>query len=180
MVNEVWKPVVGYEGRYEVSNLGKVRSLGVFVRRWEGRSWHEGRILTQSNKPVSDNVYKTVMLYNDQTHKRFYVHSLVLIAFVGPRPKGMDCCHFPDRNGSNNNLLNLRWDTRKGNLSDMEHHKTIARGENHPSHKLTNQQVKEIRAKYLLGETPATLAKDFKVSKSNVYYIIRNLSRKLG
>ena len=55
--------------------------------------------------------HMSVALSNKNGQRFFRVHRLVLSAFVGPCPVGMEACHFPDRNPSNNHLENLRWDT---------------------------------------------------------------------
>ena len=75
------------------------------------------------------------------------VQRLVLLAFVGPCPDGMECCH---NNGikTDNRLSNLRWDTRKANAADREHHGTTARGSKHGWSKLTEDDVREIRRLY--------------------------------
>lgn len=72
------------------------------------------------------------------------VHRLVLEAFVGPCPEGMQACH-NDGNPSNNCLHNLRWDTAKSNHADKVSHGTMPRGRTHPANKLTEAQVHEIR-----------------------------------
>jgi hypothetical protein len=61
------------------------------------------------------------------------VHSLVLEAFVGPRPDGMQCRHFPDRNPTNNRVSNLSWGTPLENANDRRVHGTIACGDRHSS-----------------------------------------------
>ena len=113
---ETWVAIPGFDGRYEVSSEGRVKSLG--------RSESYSRIL---NNCVRDNVvrmkceklltpsrglngYLTVRLLG----KTFTVHSLVLTSFVGPRPKGFAGCHC-DGDKENNRLSNLRWDTYTAN-----------------------------------------------------------------
>lgn len=78
------------------------------------------------------------------------VHKLILLAFVGPCPSGMECCHY-DGNPANNQLDNLRWDTPKGNQADKKRHGTSNEGERNPSAKLIEAQVREIRASYAAG-----------------------------
>lgn len=178
---EVWKPVVGYEDLYEVSNLGRVRSHGRSVTGFRGSVyWKDGRVLKQSNLPCSSGNYKVVSLSREGVDEQFLVHVLVLEAFVGPRPRGMDCCHFPDRDPSNNSLSNLRWDTRKGNFSDKIEHGTDMRGEKSPVHKLSNEQVKEIRGRYERGEKQIVLAEDYEVSQSYTSRLLRNQKRLYG
>ena len=76
------------------------------------------------------------------------VHRLVLEAFVGPCPPGMEGCHFPDRSPANNRLCNLRWDTKQANAADRDAPGTVIRGEQHKVAKLTAEAVRTIRAEY--------------------------------
>lgn len=105
MQTENWKTVTGYEGFYEVSSFGRVRSLQ-----------RGGRIL----KPRSADRYEHVALLG----KEKSVHGLVLEAFVGCRPKGMYGLHGDD-NTRNNRLSNLRWGTPKENQE--QRHSSVKR-----------------------------------------------------
>lgn len=109
-MSEEWRAVVGYEGCYEVSSLGRVRSVR-----------EKGGIL----KSHAGNKYghRYVGLWKG-TKKDLLVHRLVLEAFVGPCPPGMECRHFPDRDPANNRLDNLRWGTHRENEGDKEVHGT--------------------------------------------------------
>lgn len=112
--NEQWKPVPGYEGSYEVSDQGRVRSLDRLVPGKDGRvTRFHGRVL----KPWENQVgHKYVQL--GRKDKRI-VHRLVLETFVGPCPEGMEACHWNDVPGDNR-LENLRWDTRRANSLDRQ------------------------------------------------------------
>jgi len=114
----------------------------------------------------------TVRLCRDGEIRRIFVHRLVLTAFVGPCPSGMEACHFPDKDTTNNAISNLRWDTRKANTADKEFHGTYPRGENNSRSKLTEEQVVEIRRLYALGSAPPFLAQQFGVSKKMIYFIV--------
>lgn len=117
---ETWRPVVGAEGYYEVSDLGRVRSLDRLLTFPDGRSRRSpGRIL----KPWKSNRggYPAVGIAVDGKKRKVFVHVLVLEAFVGPRPPGMACCH-GDGNAENNCLANLRWDTYSSNNYDLVKH----------------------------------------------------------
>ncbi len=108
---ERWKWIAGYEHRYEVSDKGSVRSL-------LGKS---PRIL----KPGIAHKYAHVTLSGAAHDKMlFRVHRLVLAAFVGPCPLGMQCAHL-DGNPSNNSVDNLRWVTPKENASHKIAHGTV-------------------------------------------------------
>lgn len=113
---EIWKPVVGWEGHYEVSDAGRVRSLDVDRLDKNGRAWRKkGSIHGQHAKP---NGYIYVNLKSSPRKKRRYVHQLVLESFVGPRPDGHEACH-DNGDRSDNRLENLRWDTISENRLDI-------------------------------------------------------------
>lgn len=107
MSTELWRPILGVEG-YEVSNQGNVRSLS-------GRS-------VKAHK-VSKYGHLQVSFYVDKKRIPRYVHRLVLEAFVGPCPDGLQCCH-NDGDATNNRLENLRWDTPSSNMYDKVRHGT--------------------------------------------------------
>lgn len=102
------------------------------------------------------------------------VHMLVLEAFVGPCPVGMEACHFPDRNPTNNQLCNLRWDTHVNNLADSVVHGTRPYGEQKPAAKLTAIAVQAIREAYACGGISyQTLANQYGVSISAISFAVR-------
>ena len=108
----MWLPVVGHEGRYEVSDAGQVRSLDrVIVQRNGIDRPVRGKILKSGPMP-SGHQHVVLEGKDDRT-----VHRLVLEAFVGPCPPGMEACHNNDI-PSDNRLENLRWDTKSRNAFD--------------------------------------------------------------
>lgn len=122
--------------------------------------------------------YLNVTLRKDGKPFQLYVHHLVLLAFVGPRPNGQECCH-KDGNGLNNKLGNLRWDTHKGNHEDDVANGTRRRGElNKGGGKLTESMVLEIRRLRNLGAALPPLAKRFGVTKSMICSIAKRRSWK--
>jgi len=124
-----WKNVVGFEGLYEVSNHGEIRSKKT------------GQIKKQT---IGKDGRPYCGLWVNNKQKIIRPHKLVLEAFVGEKPKGMECCH-NDGNHQNNNLNNLRWDTPKNNHADKLKHGTSNTGERCNWAKLTLEQVKSIR-----------------------------------
>lgn len=156
MTHEVWKDVVGLEGRYEVSNLGRVRSLA-----FRGRG--EAGLMRPS---PNYSGYQVITL--GAHRKQYRVHVLVLEAFVGPRPPGMQGCH---NNGdrADNRLENLRWDTPKGNIADRR----SFGGELNPRAKLTDAQRAEVIRRRLAGETAAALGREFGVSSVRVCQLVK-------
>lgn len=107
---EEWRAVPGYEGYYEVSNAGRVRSLRRRLRR-------ETRLLTAN----LSSKYPAVTLSKDNVRSLRRVHSLVMAAFVGPRPEGMEVRHI-DGNAFNPSLTNLAYGSRSENVLDQVRH----------------------------------------------------------
>lgn len=105
-------------------------------------------------------------------HQRL-VHTLVLEAFVGPRPKGMQARHFPDRNPANNAATNLLWGTPKQNSADRVFHGTDIQGEKHGMAKLTEALVRDIRLRLASGEMQVAIARDVGVHKSLISCVAR-------
>jgi hypothetical protein len=168
MTAEQWRHVVGYEGRYMVSSFGNVRSLFARNRTYA--------IRLKPTKP-SVNPYRKVQLY-DGIHSEgqsFKVCVLVLRAFVGECPEGMESCH-ADTNCSNDRLDNQYWGTRKENMQDSVLAGKMG-GENHYAAILTDAQVGRIRE---MGKqfTGVELARIFKVSKSLISAILLQKKRK--
>ena len=96
------------------------------------------------------------------------VHHLVLEAFIGPRPKGTEACHFPDRDPGNNKLENLRWDTPQRNAADKVKHGTQYSGENHPSAIHTNSKISRIKKDIRRGLRVCEIAKKYGIGQSTV------------
>ena len=99
-MTEQWKPVVGWEGLYDVSDKGRVKSL------------RSGKIL--ADRP-SNGGYLIVALQREGKRFEVLVHRLVLEAFVGPCPDGMECFHDNDV-AWDNRLSNLKWATHQENI----------------------------------------------------------------
>lgn len=132
---EIWKDIPKYEGRYQVSDQGNVRSLSRLVlcsgeTKGTYFSCKKGRLLKPGRMP-SGHVSVALGKGNSQC-----VHKLVLLAFVGPAPLNYECLH---ANGipNDNRLLNLRWGSRRQNSIDAVIH--------HHRGKLTKDQIKDIR-----------------------------------
>lgn len=131
---EIWKPVVGHESSYEVSNLGRIK------RTKSGPNTFTGRILRPS---VNSKGYLRVNLCGSR--KWYSCHSLVAAAFIGPRPEGLEINHI-DGDKTNNHADNLEY------VTSSENHKHAfslglknSQGENNPRHILTEDDVPQIR-----------------------------------
>lgn len=104
--SELWLPVLGYEGHYEVSNFGRVRSVPRIV---EGRWGSTKRLGGMLAIHPANGRYLKVSLCKDGVLAQHQVHRLVLLAFVGEPPEGFVCDHIDCDIHNNNNLTNLRW-----------------------------------------------------------------------
>lgn len=110
-----WRPVPDYEGRYDVSDIGEVRSIPRTDRL--GRS-QGGLVLKQHARKSG---HRTVVLYGSDGRRTMLVHTLVATAFICPRPTGLEVCH-GDGDPRNNRVSNLRWDTHSENTIDRVRH----------------------------------------------------------
>lgn len=164
MKNEIWKFVAGYEGLYEVSNMGRVRSM---------------KRLARNGKPIAERILKTplnsqkrrlVSLYKNQKSKSFHPYNLVASAFMGVKPYGYIVCH---KNGdrTDDRLANLYYGTHKQNTNDRIAHNTMFYGDRVHNAKLTNEQVNEVRSRYKFrckNNGTMALAKIYGVSPSTI------------
>lgn len=172
--SEVWKPVPGYTDYYEVSTLGRVRSVDrevIQISPWDApmRRRLRGKVLAAG---LDSEGYLLVNLsFQNRAITRKVAH-LVLEAFIGECPTGLQGCHY-DGNPANNQLSNLRWDTPLGNEADKLRHGNRVQGERQGGSKLTRKDVLEIRASSLSGKK---LAKLYGVSTSTISFIIKRKS----
>ena len=170
---EEWRSVVGYEGRYEVSSMGRVRSY--YIAGHQIVSISPQRICCLD---VAQDGYHRIELRRDGTARKFYVHDLLLFAFVGPCPSGMMARHL-DGTRTNNIPGNLEWATAKDNQGDRVRHGTHIRGERCPHAKLTHERVAELRILCATGQATQEIAgRMFGLPQQQVSKIIRGVSYK--
>lgn len=156
---------------YDVSNEGRVRgwkhSCGSFLKiprilhlypNQRGHLWFD---ITKKG----------------QKKKKQYIHRLVLENFISKCPQKKECCH-NDGNPSNNNLHNLRWDTRVNNQADRKIHGTSNEGSNHGMSKLSEKDVLNIRMLSKKGLSQRKIGKQFGVRGNNISRIINRKSWK--
>jgi len=159
---EQWKTVNYFDGRYEVSNLGKVR-----ISKTTSYSRHpKGYLVT----PFILDGYKCVVLFGNKTKKLKSIHRLILETFVSPCPVGMLTRH-RDGNRLNNNLSNLLWGTPRANRLDMVEHGTLPVGSRHGRAKLTESDVQKIKRFISVGTKQKVISKMFSVCKGTISHI---------
>jgi hypothetical protein len=138
---EKWKDIKNYEGLYQVSNMGRIKSL---ARKRNGGKAGHGEIILKFGLAAG---YSRVSLYRDGNQKQFSVHRLVLDAFCGE--SNLQCNH---RNGlkTDNRLINLEWVTPSENTKHAISTglQIIMKGSQLPQSKLTESQVRRIKFIY--------------------------------
>lgn len=110
-LTEVWKDIKGYEGRYQVSNTGRIRSVARVV------TWKNGEVKTYKSRIMKTKArgnYVGISLYKDYKSKDYMVHRLVAEAFI-PNPDNLPFVNHIDENKENNIASNLEWCTRQYN-----------------------------------------------------------------
>ena len=159
---EIWKDIPGYEGLYQVSDTGKVRHLPRVTQ--DGRQVGMRMLRRQRSDKYG---HKIVALADREGNvSRRFVHRLVLLAFVGPCPEGLEVCH-NDGRGWNNRLENLRYDTRSSNQIDC-----VKQGKNNFA-KLNEESVRAIRKGFEEGVSAINLGKQFGVSREAIYNVVK-------
>lgn len=173
MTSEEWRPVEGYGGAYEVSNLGRVRSFKVWGS-W-GATSEAYRILkpaTHNSRKRGTNYLKVILCRNGERHQRL-VHRLVLEVFVGPPPTLVHQAAHRDGDAQNNRVDNLYWATPAENAADNVRLGVSARGELQGNAKLTTADVLEIRRRVAAGEVQHRVAADYGIGQMQVSRIAR-------
>lgn len=166
-MSEVWKDIPGYEGAYQVSSLGRVKSVTRTILRSDGIRYvvHE-KILRPC---VNKRGYKSVVLRHNRKDVTREVHTLVAAAFLGDRGPQDEQIRHVDGDPLNNSVGNLMYGTRSQNQLDLYSY----RGRHH---RLTPDQAREIRKRREAGETGRSLAKEFGCSESNISEIVHGRS----
>jgi hypothetical protein len=163
---EEWRPVKGYEGVYAVSNLGRLKRVD------NGQD----RILSLYRSDPNDRINYTFT--NKGKRKTISFHRVVLEAFVGPCPKGMECAHL-DGNPQNNRVSNLKWVTPKENNSHKWLHGTHIAGERNYASRFTEAQVYAMRLMYAYGARLCDIARIFgEKEMSPIHMILKERSWK--
>ena len=153
---EQWKPIKSFEGKYEVSSFGRVRSL-------------------RASPPLVLKValvsgYERVHLMKDGDSRYILVHRLVLEAFCGPCPDKFEASHL-DGDKRNNRRTNLAWESRSDNHRRKVEHGTAQKGSRNGQSKLTESQIPKIRRLLAQRVSMSTIAGMFQVSPRAIRHI---------
>ena len=169
-MSEEWRAIPGFEGFYEVSDLGRVRSLDRIVRCYGPKKGAYVRALKGGLMRLQNHSggYLQVALAG----KLQLVQWLVATAFIGPRPEGLIVCH-NDGDKKNNRKENVRYDTPAENTQDLKAHGTACLGERNGCAKITHKDVESIRRRYEKGELQREIAEDYGVKQTQISRIVR-------
>lgn len=166
MSEERWRPVMEWEGLYEVSNRGAVRSVARWVLCRDGRRLAEGKVL----RPAMTSGYWRVALSDGERRELQLVHRLVATAFI---PGCGDVVRHLDGNGMNNDEANLAWGSYADNETDKLRHGRRPMGESHPNSKMTDGHVREIRSLHGRGFSQLKIASALGLNRGVVGVVVR-------
>ena len=170
MDEEVWRDIEGYEGLYQVSDLGRVRSIDRIEECVDGRKRkRNGRTLKQCK---SRKGYLRVHLHSNNKGIVTLAHRLVAISFLS-NPLAKETVNHKNGVKSDNRAVNLEWATNSENIRHATLNGLRSKGEDRPRSVLTEYQVREIREKYRKGShTHRSLAKEYGVKSPTITNII--------
>lgn len=156
---EIWKDIPGFEGKYQASTFGRIRSVDrrvrIVVHGKEATRLLKGRVLRPG---ALSSGHLSVVLGRE--YGSMLVHVAVAITFIGSRPKDMDVCH-NDGNPKNNRVDNLRYDTRANNILDVYRIGDKWR-------KLSSADIQEIQKLLGEGRTGCSIAAQFGVCNTTI------------
>lgn len=174
MQNEEWRDILEYENYYQVSSFGRIRSVERDVLRKDGIWQHCKSYILIPFQGTTCN-YLSIQLCKNNVTKKFLIHRLVAIAFLGlVRGYGLEVNH-KDGNRHNNRLDNLELVSHQENIDhSIAHNLKNDYGEKSTNAKLTNKQASEIRDKWMKGMLQVDLAEMYGVAKQTICNIVHN------
>jgi len=170
---EEWRDIENYEGLYQISNLGQLKSA---AKKWIAGNHNSNRmknetLLIQHNDKYG---YLSVRLYKNGESKIEKIHRLVAKSFI-PNLENKPCINHINGIKSDNSIKNLEWCTYSENTihSFKNNLQVSLKGQKHPMHKLTEIQIKEIRKKYIPKKyNTYILAKEYNMHQSTISDIV--------
>jgi len=165
-MTEIWKDIRGFEGKYQISNLGRVRSLDRFEivtnPRGKFKRFRKGKILS-----LNDNGHGYLTVKLGRKGGRHYVHRLVAEHFVD-NPLNLPEINHIDNNTKNNVASNLEWTTRQDNILHMVKQNRQSKGSDRPKAKLKESDVVKIKEMLRQGMDITQIAERYKVHPTTI------------
>lgn len=179
-ITEIWKDIQGYEGLYQVSNLGRVKSVERFVDNLvRGHYWQEERILKTCKRT---NGYADVLLSKDGKRKNFNIHRLVAIAFI-PNPENLPQIDHINADKTDNSVNNLCWVTAKQNVNNPLNMAHLI-GENNPFYgkKHTDASKLKMRKNHVsyYGALNHASRKVINIETNEIFLTVKSAGQKYG
>lgn len=175
--DEIWKPIIGFEGLYEISNYGNVKAL------YKERPMPQNKGIKKYPEIIlktckNNRGYLYITLVNLDIKIKFTNHRLVALHFI-PNPLNLPEVMHLDDNPENNYYLNLQWGTHKNNMDLKVKADRQTKGENVKMSKLKNSDIIEIRKSYNKKSlNQYRLAEKYNVSQSVIHDILKYKSWK--
>lgn len=170
-MTEIWKQIPGYEGYYEASDHGRIRSIDREIP-WgkRGIRSQKGIFLKFQNSEKDGRFQVSLCARERGKEQTLPVATFIALTFIGPRPEGLSVCHL-DGNNRNDHVSNLAYQTHQMNMDDRSRHGTTVLGTRHPKAKLTPTDVQTIRM--LNGVYSMTeMAAMFGISHMSVWQVL--------
>ena len=176
---EKWKDIEDYEGRYQISNLGRVKSL----KRKTFRYIRESSIIMKPLK--GDGRYFQISLWKNGKDKKMYIHRLVGIYFI-PNPDNKPQVNHTDGNRLNNHVKNLEWSTGSENIKHAfdtgliteEHIRNMSLKSSKISRKFSDHDIYQIFALYKKGFSKAHIARTYNAGETTIRNILSKITYK--
>lgn len=176
-MTEEWADIDGYEGIYQVSSLGNVRSLDRVISSGARR---KGQLIKLQKGPKAKrkagkdrDAYLQVTLAKNWKQKTFLIHRLVAAAFL-PAVEGKDVVNHINGDKTDNRLENLEWCTYKENMEHASGTGLMSFGDDHHTAKLTASKARAIRSLHSEGRTYASLSREYGVSPKSIMNVVNN------
>ncbi len=169
-MTEIWRPVFGYEDRYEVSNAGRVRT----IERTGSRPGKQGRIFKVDQKirtpAKGPRGYLSISLCKDGINKSFILHRIVAIAFL-PNPECLPQVNHKNGIKHDNRIENLEWNTASQNVK----HTFEVLGRVTHNRKLNKSKILEILKMKKSGLSAVHIAEKFNIHPAHVHKIVKGV-----
>jgi hypothetical protein len=171
MESEIWKDIMGMEGLYQISNLGRVKVLPMIIK-------FSNRICRRKEKIlktwIKEYGYVCVKIGCNKKYKHYKIHQLIATAFI-PNPENKPEVNHKNGISSDNRIENLEWCTHLENMQHASRFGLMKSGEFNHNSKLKKADISIIRSTYKKGEiTHKELAKKFNISPSQITDIINH------
>lgn len=167
-----WKPIMGYETRYVINRNGKIKSISREVNRRDDSKHIIPEMIKKQR--VTKFGYATCLLSINKKYKHHFVHVLVALHFIGPKPSDRHQVNHKDCNKLNNKVDNLEWVTRSENLKHAYRNGLMCqKGEHHATVKLDNKKVLHIYNSKLGAKH---ISKMYNVCEATIYNIRSGVS----